>query len=344
MAHKSRTAEFDSTLVFVDEPQVVTLVSAGKSKRRFVAVAIPSDAENKSNFLAATVSDKDWVKYLESIIDLRYLFTVPTVRILYTFDLQSMKDGKVKLNGIDTAPPEEHLPLAKFFATNHTEAYDFLEDKASDPEKLLIDGEWELTDFGQFQQKYTDIYTFLISEKNWTSFNVSNDNKARILSAFRKRPYQGGFSYVHLFKDLGANVPRSDQISLDKIRYASPGKVEIFGKDEVFSDLQIIIPNFVENRDELKKTYATFHKYLSEHQFLKMKGDDYLAGDATEKYFFYQTEQLAKMMKAPNFAVVKELSNNNALVCAKIILAFYRRLEEASLYFSQGRISYEIEN
>lgn len=342
MVSKTRSAEFEATLLFVDEPQIVSL-TAGKAKRQLIAVAIPSDDINVSNFLATTVSKRDWAKYLDSIVDLRYLFTVPTIRILYNFDLGAIKNGKITLKRIDGQAPEDHLPPPRFFATNHSETYKFYEARASDPEQLLVDGEWELTDFGQFQQKFSDIYTFLISQKNWLSKDVPDESKRRILNAFRTRPYQGGFSYVHLFKDLGVNIPRSDQISLDKIRYASPGKVEIFGKDEIFSDLQVIIPNFVENRIELKEAYSYFYKYLSQNNFLKMRGDHYLAGDATEEFFFFQSEKLANMMQAPNIDVVRVLSNNNALVCAKIILAFYRRLEEASMYFSQGRVSYEDE-
>ena len=206
---------------------------------------------------------------------------------------------------------------------------------------MIVDGEWELTDFGQFQQKFSDVYTFLVSEKNWIDVAANENTKKRIKQAFNNRPFQGGFSYVHLFKDLNDNVPRSDKISLNKIRYASPGKVEVFGKDEIFTTLERIIPNFVENRDNLKKEYGKFYKYLSKNKFLQMNGDHYVKGDASEKYIFSSTEILCQLMLAPNFNTVKSLSNENALVCAKVVLAFYRRLEESALYFSQGRVSYE---
>lgn len=320
----------------MDEPQLITLFA---NKTRIVAVAIPYGNPYSAMFLGVSVSEKDWDRYMEGKADLRYLFTVPKVRTLYQFDLAQMKDKKIKMTPWEGDIDDRYLPSPRFFSENHTEEYE-TQERASDPEKLLIDGEWELTDFGQFQQKFSDIYTFIISSKNWNDHTLPVATRRRIQEAFLNRPFQGGFSYVHLFRDLAANVPRIDQLNLNKIQYASPGQVEVFGKEEVFSDLQEVVQNFLRNKDSISNAYNAFHKYLSEGHYLKMTGANYGKGDPTEAYVHLTAESLANAMMAPDYQVVKSLTGDNALVSAKIVLAFYRRLADASMYFAQGRVAY----
>lgn len=50
--------------------------------------------------------------------------------------------------------------------------------------------------------------------------------------------------------------------------------------------------------------------------------------------------ELANEMLAPNFEAVWDLTDQNALVAAKVVLSFYRRLNDAATYFAQGRIAY----
>lgn len=330
-----RSATYDATLVYMDEPQVITMMS---QKTRIVAVAIPDEDPQKAMFLATTVAEKDWTKYLDGTVDLRYLFTY-SVRVHYFFDLYDMKDKKVMMTPLDGPADEDHLPSQRFFSTNHTEEYK-ADDRATDTEKLLIDGEWELQDFGQFQQKYADIYAFIIATDTWKSAAASLVAKKRVKDAFLDRPFRGGFSYVHLFRDLNDNVPRSDQLNLSKIKYASPGHVEIFGKEEVFDHLHNIIPNFLHKREKLSEAYRLFHKYLSENHYFKIDGNQYPKNDPTEKYIKAQSKALATEMLAPDFDAVWELTEQNALVAAKVVLSFYRRLNDAATYFAQGRIAY----
>tara|TARA_R110002020_G_scaffold467027_5_gene690235 strand:+ start:1453 stop:2469 length:1017 start_codon:yes stop_codon:yes gene_type:complete len=331
-----RSAVFEAVLVYMDEPQLVTLVA---QKTRIVAVAIPYDNVNSAMFLAVSVAQKDWEKYLDGTVDLRYLFTVPTVRTTYYFDLCLMKNSKLMMTPWEGDIEERYLPAPRFFSSNHTESY-LADDRATDPEHLVIDGEWELTDFGQFQQKFADIYAFVISSQNWQDESTPYDVRRAIQLAFLNRPFQGGFSYVHLFRDLAENIPRSDKLNLSKIQYASPGSVEIKGKAEIFTEMHEIIQNFLSNKDALRKDYNSFHKFLSERNYLKMSGDAYGQGDAATSYIHQLSRNLAEKMLAPDYDVVRNLSSNNALVCAKIVLAFYRRLSDASMYFAQGRVTY----
>ncbi|MER9449649.1 hypothetical protein [Mesorhizobium sp. M0254] len=336
MAIHRRSAIFDAVLVYLDEPQIVTLIS---QKTRVVAIAIPYENPNIAMFHATTVAEKDWERYLSGTVDLRYLFTFPTVRVHYYFDLHALEDGKIMMSPWIGDIGENYLPLPRFFSSNHTEEYK-ANIRATDRELLVIDGEWELTDFGQFQQKYSDIYAFIIATKNWLDAGATLQTKRRVKDAFLNRPFQGGFSYVHLFRDLSNNVSRPDQLNLSKIKYASPGEVEIFGKEEIFEEIHQIIPNFLHKRERLQEDYRTFHQYLSENHYLRIHGDHYPKGDPTEAYMSGRARKLAVEMLAPNFDAVWDLTNGNALVASKVVLSFYRRLADAAAYFAQGRVAY----
>jgi hypothetical protein len=46
------------------------------------------------------------------------------------------------------------------------------------------------------------------------------------------------------------------------------------------------------------------------------------------------------MMKMPNLDSLRALVDDNALVFAKIVLSFYRRLDDTSRFFAQGRMNF----
>ncbi|KEC74894.1 hypothetical protein RLPCCGM1_c1238 [Rhizobium leguminosarum bv. phaseoli CCGM1] len=334
---KRRKAKFDATLVYMDEPLVMTL-TAGKS--RLIAVAVPPEGEEKFPFYATTVSIRDWGKYLSESVDLRYLFTFPDQRNAYLFDLENMKDGEVLMTPFLDETPEKYLPSPRFFAGNHTDEYAH-DERPADVARLLVDGDWELSEFGHFNQRYADIYAFSVAVKKWSRPGTSLKLKQDLRRPFLDRPYQGGFSYVHLFNDLNDNIPVEEQLSLNKIQYASPGYVDMSGKSDVFVELQELVTNFLERRRDIVKLYNELWGYLHKNGYLRLSGDQYGRGDPSEKYISKKSEELHKALKMGSFAVIGELTNDNHLVSAKVILSFYRRLNELASFFAQGRVSFD---
>lgn len=335
---RKRKATFAATLVFYDEPQVVLL----KDKQvPIVAVAVPDDDEEASRFFATTVSHRDWQSYMEGSCDLRYLFTYPTSRHTYTFDLNSIKGGILSLDPYLVDPlPESYLPQPRFFSSFHTEIIP-VDEVESDEETLYVDGEWDMPEFGSFYQRYSEIYAFLAAIKNWNDAQLENASRRRILNAFLTKPFQGGFSYVHFFKDLSDALLRSQKLGLDKIQYASPGKVEVRGDHALFSEVEHLVPSFLRIRGAVAKQYGTLYKYLSENKYLALSGERYPDDEVVSEYINQQARNLSVLLGAPNYDTVLELTHRNALVSAKIVMAFYRRLDEAAAYFAQGRVSFD---
>ena len=333
---RRRKAKFAATLIYADEPQLILLKDKDMP---IVALAIPDEDSAKSMFLATTVLRKDWQSYLDGNCDLRYLFTFPKTRRIYTLNLAEIEGDYVYMAPYDEVVPEDFLPEPRMFSEFHTELLP-VEPVASDEEVLVVDGEWDMPEFGNFYQRYSDVYAFIAALKNWNSVQLANDVKRRILETFTGKPFQGGFSYVHFFQDLNDQLQRTQRLGLDKISYASPGTVEIRGEADLFSEMQNLIPTYLENRVEITAQYSKLYKYLSERRYLTMHGDRFPGDAVVSAYIDQEAKNLADLMSEPDFTSVQTLAHNNALVTAKIILAFSRRLEEASSYFAQGRVSF----
>lgn len=336
MTQRRRGAKFGQVLVYLDEPQLITLVAG---LQRILAIAIPSEDDDQLPFLAVTVSSKDWERYLDGTVDLRYLFTFPRKRNLYTFDMASAKNGKVMMTPFPRTVPNHYLPEPRFFSDNHTEEVEHGQ-KSAFMEELLIDGEWEMPDFGLFYVKYADVYSFVIALLNWSNPNISTDRKRKIIDAFQSYPFKGGGSYLHFYRSLMSLLRRDERLSLDNIQYASPGHVKIHGREDVFEGVTSMIGEYLEQRDLIKDNYARLYGYLKKNKLLRMPGTKFLEfGEHDEEILIY-TKDLVGQINFPDLKLVMHLSDGNVLVSAKTVLSFYRRLDETADFFAQGRINF----
>lgn len=336
MAAHRRRAEIVATLVDLGEPQLLAL-KAGKSL--VVAVAVPDDDHTVSRFLATTVSQRDWDSYFDETVDLRYLFTYSSQRLRYLFDLQTAIDGKVTMEPFSGDLPDKYLPLPRFFADNHTEDFG-LDDFQAGNEKLIVDGSWDMPEFGRFYQKYSDIYSFLVAILNWNDETADGAIKDKIAAAFSSKPFRGGSSYRHFYQDLVENLVKGERLGLQEIKYASPGHVDVHGREDAFEDVQGVIRWFMDHRADVTKVHSTLRTYLSKLGLLQIAGANFDQNDPRADYILGQAKILNDAMHGPDFLAIKTLAKDNALVAAKIVMSFYRRVDEASQFFSQGRVNF----
>ncbi|MFE0233627.1 hypothetical protein ACFW0F_06800 [Brucella anthropi] len=337
MAIKRRKAKYIDTLIYLDEPQLIALTS---DKVPVLAIAVPDEAVGTARFLATTMTQQNWESYLDGNTDLRFLFTYPRTRKLYYFDLHELDSNQdIMMTPAAIPVPEYHLPLARLFSSEHTKEFK-LAKRASDEEKLIIDGEWEMPQFGEFYQKYSDMYAFLASLKNWADPAKPQDLKNKIANTFRSKPFEGGSSYVHFYKDLVRGLVREQRPSLESIQYNSPGVVNIHGEGFVFSDISSMVTGYLNNRKEVIDAYGKLHSFLSKNKYLKMPGAQFLVNSPGSGFIDASARKLSDEIGSIDYDAIFQLSNGNALVSAKIVLSLCRRVEDAAEYFAQGRMSY----
>jgi len=335
MASRRRKAQYVATLIYIDEPQLI-LLQAGTTK--LLAVAIPCDTEN-AKFLAVTVNQNNWERYSAGNCDLRFLFSFPHGKILYYLDLMEMKNKTVTMTPAEGEIPEDHLPYPRIFSTDHTTDWEEIK-RANYIESLDIDGQWEMNEFGSFYQKYANVYAFISAVKRWGDASTPQAVKGGIKSEFTGKPFQGGSSYVHFFDGLFERIPVSERPGLREVEYASPGFVKLRGESSTFRDMEQVIRNFLGNRSEIAGAYGRLHSYLSRQRLLTLAGRNYPSNDPTAKFIAEQSRELSKLLAVVDFDDIWELTNKNALVAAKVVLATYRRVEDSSRFFAEGRITF----
>ena len=116
----------EKALVFVDEPQLISLRDS--KSQRYLALAVPSasDAEAACSYAVVKPDEKLFEAYMQGDIDLRTLFTTGArdeAPEKFTLDLLSDDDELIAITPHQGDFPEEFLPLPGFHADSHTDSF-----------------------------------------------------------------------------------------------------------------------------------------------------------------------------------------------------------------------------
>lgn len=330
-------AKFETVLFEFIEPLVV-LLQRGKSF--YVGTAMPAVGGFVDQFFVVSVTPKYLKRYLREENDLRYLFLSAQHRRFFTMKSSEIGKQRALLTPFEGEAEEDWLPEAQFFASSHTQTYAMKTVGSVDKETLIIDGNWEMEDFGSFSRKLRDLYAFEDSLTKIANDNVPPKLQSKIRKAFTGKPFRGGSSYVNFFYDLVSAQPREDRFDLSKIKYASPGHIELAGKGAIFDVLENRIENFVQNQNRLRDKYNEFHKFMSESKLLDVQAAPQRIPPTQSDELEALSKSLLEDMTMDFFDRLYELAEGNIVNTAKITLALYRRLRSASTYFAQGRVKY----
>lgn len=335
---RKRTAKLDAVLTFFDRALLVVLNS---QQTKVLGIAVPENKIFKEEYLGVTVSQRNWDRYIDGKTDVRFVFNYATPRTLYSFDLP--KDGeeneKISMIPLEKEPTEAMLPLLGLFSRHHTEEYESVEEAPGNT-ILSIDGEWEMTEFGSFQSRYSDVYAFIAGLTASMDPNIGQIFSSRIRQVFRDKPFQGGASYVSFFNDLFDILPSRQRLRLSSIDYASPGTMEVEGIPKVFIEEKEKIVHFLHNDTEIREIHSSLRKFLSRNGYLRMPGSRFPIDTPDAEYIRQQSKKLFEGLGFEGFEALEELSDKNSLVAAKICLALFRRIETLSRYFAEGRMSF----
>lgn len=337
MTPRRRNVKFEANLIHLDEPLLVLFKD---KKSHLIAVAIDESDLPGNDFVCVSVTQRNWDKYIDGHVDLRFLFAYPSTRIRYSFAYTDWVGETATLTPHDGNFAEELLPSKGMFSREHTSDYGKSR-LPSQTEELFIDGEWELNEFGKFYQKYADLYAVTAALKNVQDPAISQALHGRTQSAFRTRPFKRGSSYLHVFDDLPACLPRDQRIALDGINYNSPGDVRILGEMGHFAEIELLIRNFMAHRQNAIERHRALHKVLSTQKLLSAAASSFSINDPRSAQILTLAEDLSAAIQFSELKALKQICNNNVLVTAKIVMAIYRRLDAAALFFAEGRMSFE---
>ncbi|MBW4974426.1 hypothetical protein KZZ08_12415 [Roseovarius mucosus] len=328
-----------ANLFEVEIPLVVLLSKqAGQSTQHFIACAIPDEDGQLDYYFAVFVGRQNLIRYFNEQCDLRFLFAFASGRKYYTFkNLPKGKDKKVAMQEFDGELGEHLFPDSRFFVTSHTSDYG-IQAEVGVEQRLMIDGHWDMQEFGGFYQKFSDLYSYKQAIAYLEEADTAKTEKVQ--RAFSSKPFKGGSSYLGFFGDLFEIIPPRERPVLEGIEYHSPGFVDLRGKEEILNSIKDSVSLFLESADTIQKAHDDLRSFMTKSKILSITGGakDVSAELLGELQILIATFYDALPIDGKDS--LKALAKQNSIVHAKIGLALFRRLKATAHFFAQGRLSY----
>lgn len=333
-------ARLDAVLFETDVPAIALLSrKQGKGIQHFVSCAIPDADGFIDYYLVVLVIRAHLDKYFNEQCDLRFLFTYAGGKKFYRADkLVEANKGMTELSEFSEEITEDLLPDSRFFASSHTSNYG-LNDIAAGDQRLLIDGNWDMQEFGTFYQKFSDLYSYEQAIRYFLSDVASK--ASGVLKAFRTKPFKGGSSYVGFFSDLIGLIPFRERPGLDGIVYHSPGYVDLRGNDEVLDRVQDSIEAFLADFERIMLAHDNLKGFMSKSGLLKVTGRSATPSNEVLQQLSQLSSSFFAVLPISGKEQLLSLTDGNLVVRAKVGLALYRRLRATSQFFAQGRLSFD---
>lgn len=337
---KRLNARLEAVLFETDTPDVALLSrKQGKGVQHYIACSIPDVDGFVDFYLVVFVGRSYLLKYLNDQCDLRFLFTYAGGKRFYKSDaLIPSEKGQTVLEEYTDNITEELLPEGRFFASSHTTTYGLL-DVATGEQRLLIDGNWDMQEFGAFYQKFADLYSYE-QAIHYLLGGAASKIKG-VVAAFRTKPFRGGSSYMGFFDDLFGLIPFGERPALDGIVYHSPGHVDLRGKDDILDGVKESVEAFLANTDKIQAAHDDLKGFMSKSGLLKITGKSPPPGPDVLVRLRELSTAFYAVMPISGKERLLELTDGSIVVYSKVGLALFRRLRATALFFAQGRLSFD---
>ncbi|MDE8350013.1 MAG: hypothetical protein POG74_11120 [Acidocella sp.] len=336
LSTRRRTAHVDLTLVYYDGPQLLTL--RGKRDSTWIAVAVDKYENYSYPVFCVQISKENLDRYMSGHVDLRYLFFYSKTRDYRVTDLTESGPNGLYLQSINK-PPLNWYPDEGFFSRSHTEEVNVGNNTpvARRVLEVAIDGQWDIPDFGAFSERTSECYSFLYSINALKSSATQPARHTRFLKVFKKYPWKGGGSPLNFYNDLYSYLPANDRLAVQKIKYASPGHIEIRGNTDIFDELTTVLGDLSKHYISASDRYRELHQYLAKQKLLSASS---IRGTSEQQQAIKRyLDELALVIGFNDTEHVLAYAEGNWVVCAKIILSFFRRLNKLFQFYAEGRAS-----
>lgn len=203
--------------------------------------------------------------------------------------------------------------------------------------RVIMEGRWDLTDLYALPHAFEQCYSFIYC-LDAESTPVSPD---RIAVALRGYPWQGGYSYINIYRVLRTQINWRDRPRVSEIKYASPGWLEIALNFGVAVQVAKAVAAISVAGTVAAKSYAAASKALTEIKTAREK-----AKAANMKLTVEQDAALMKLCESHakflGFKSVKSLNEKtgNPEVTLRLLLAHHRRLRELAELVEKGKAEF----
>ncbi len=205
----------------------------------------------------------------------------------------------------------------------------------TDVYQIPIGGEWTLEDLYIFPRAYEQCY-FLYLALTPDTPEFEDD---RVLYAYEAFPWQGGYSAVDFYNQLKWAVPRRRRPRVTRIRYSSPGFIELGGLSvAVALVLEKVVRNICNSAKMISGTYTIIYRDMQKRKLLRIKTDNEIRKltRAERHVIEAHAENLADVLDV-DLDVLTERTGS-AYKSLKILLSLFRRVRLLCGFQRNGRL------
>jgi hypothetical protein len=200
----------------------------------------------------------------------------------------------------------------------------------SNPDSYFIklDKRWRLDELSEFSKNYEQSYyaAFALVALR-TDSSLGPDTQGRLLSQMARYPWKGGVSTVHFYYGVKRIVGRKRQPEIRKIKYSSPGFIELSTIQDVALSLGAILASICGSVTMINGTYNRIYKGLRERELNEISVEKARLDLVQEHRDFlrHSIDDMGQHLGLDDQERLIEASGNE-FRALKILLSMYRRI------------------
>ncbi|QQG64547.1 hypothetical protein [Desulfobulbus oligotrophicus] len=204
--------------------------------------------------------------------------------------------------------------------------------------KLRLDGRWHLEELSDVTKDYIQMYGFIYSLLP----NLPAARREEVDYIYGKFPWRGGYSTVNFFNQLFHKIPTKLRPEIQRIRYASPGFIELQELLVVAVGIAAIVKAVCSSINMAHETYRNIQKGCAERKLTKIdiSNKELELTQCQLAFCETQSEKLQNIFKlsAEQIAALDLKTQSNPAMKLKILLSVYRRVEPLAKQQANGKL------
>jgi hypothetical protein len=203
---------------------------------------------------------------------------------------------------------------------------------------LRIDGSWQLEELSDATRDYLRLYGFAYSVLP----GLPSDQESKVHRVYGRFPWRRGYSTIHFFHQLFRRIPEKLRPSVQRIRFESPGFIELREVLIVAASVAAIVKAVCASINTAHDTYRRIQKGMKEHQLAKIDVTSKQL-ELTERQLEFCERESATIARILDLsdeqeAVLDKRLDSNLVMKLKILLSVYRRVELLAKKQAEGKI------
>lgn len=304
-------------LLFYDGPLLAEFESDGEKYLYYWCDTF----DEFQTWMIVRVKKLPFFKYLIREISLRELILDCPDRFVYLVDL----DGDAVAQRIFFATlqelPSNYLPTEdSFYDSKYGEV------RTENSCIIFMDGDWKLTEFGDFPKYLADVYTYI--------YAAGLQSEQEMPRHVFKMDWGGrGFTSSAFFKSLYYGIPTVDKPTMNEMQINSPGYIKVNMNPQIGSIINFVVSQYHSNEQEISKKYRFLHKWVNRDRRV-----------AKEEYHSVSIEKAARDLVDKlgyiSWAKLEDASGKDLESMIQSILAYKRRLERLTKFQRKGLVTF----